>query len=407
MKVIVNGLAALKQKSGVGHYTAELLRCFRAQATGDQIDVFPSGWLRLASSVLVGTGQREARSAAANGEAPRPRLLSRLRSQAIQSLRTGFQTVRGWRFGDLCRREKYDLYHEPNFLPLPCETPTITTLHDLSVLLHPEWHPANRIALYEKQFSQLVKRCAHFIAVSDFTSREVLRTLGVPPERVTRIYNGIRPGLRPLPPSETACLLRRLGLPPQYLLCVGTLEPRKNLLMLLRAYCALPATLRERWPLLLVGGWGWNAKAVADYMDAVAQARGVRHLGYLPDEHLGAVYNGARALCYPSHYEGFGLPPLEMLACGGAVIGSTADALVETVGGQAHLVHPDDLDGWRDALTHVLVDDDWWHALRNGAATKARPFTWERCAAETLRLFHSLCDRAAKQKRVAGERRVA
>src|SRR5262249_2337622 len=97
------------------------------------------------------------------------------------------------------------------------------------------------------------------------------------------------------------------------------------------------------------------------------------------------------ALVYPSLYEGFGLPPMEMMACGGAVLASTADAVVETVGARAHLIDPHDVDGWRDALQRVVTDDDWWRALRQGVQALARPFTWDRCAAETLAVYRRLC----------------
>jgi alpha-1,3-rhamnosyl/mannosyltransferase len=115
------------------------------------------------------------------------------------------------------------------------------------------------------------------------------------------------------------------------------------------------------------------------------------------------VYNGARALVYPSLYEGFGLPPLEMMACGGAVLASTAGALVETVGSRAHLIPPGDEDGWRDGLRRVLEDDDWWRALRLGVTAVARPFTWDQCAADTLRVYRSLSGgtEAAPERRAA------
>jgi alpha-1,3-rhamnosyl/mannosyltransferase len=190
-----------------------------------------------------------------------------------------------------------------------------------------------------------------------------------------------------LPTAQVQAALRRLGLPERYLLHVGTIEPRKNLLLLLRAYCALPAALRERWPLLLVGGWGWDVGPVRDYWQAEARHRGVRHVGYVPDGDLAAIYNGARALLCASFYEGFGLPPVEMLACGGAVLCSTAAALVETAGPCAHLVDPRDADGWRAAMRRVVEDDDWWLSLRRGAVAAARAFTWERAATETWAVY--------------------
>jgi alpha-1,3-rhamnosyl/mannosyltransferase len=379
MRIILNRQVTLGQKTGIGHYTEQLFRCLRAQAGPDRIDGFPTGWVRRAYRLY-------ARARPTLGQPSGPPLSAGFRGRLRQF---GMQLI-GQQFRRRCARHGYDLYHEPNFIPLPCDRPTLATLHDLSVLLHPEWHPADRVAYYEKHFPRALNQCVHFLTVSDFVRREVMQKLHVPPHRVTRVYNGVRPEFRPLPAEEVGRTLHRLGLPPRYLLYVGTIEPRKNVLMLLRAYCALPDALRERWPLVLVGGWGWNAGAVAEYLDDTARPRGVIHVGYLADRHLPAVYNGARALLYPSHYEGFGLPPLEMMACGGAVLTSTAGALVETTAGRAYLIPPDDLDGWRAALARVVSDDDWWHSLRRDAEQVARPYTWERCAAETLRVYRAL-----------------
>jgi alpha-1,3-rhamnosyl/mannosyltransferase len=201
---------------------------------------------------------------------------------------------------------------------------------------------------------------------------------------------GVRPGLGPLPEATVGMELRRRGLPPRFLLYVGTIEPRKNITTLVRAYCSLPNRVRERFPLLLAGGWGWNAGAEAALLEGEARHHGVRRLGYVAEEDLPLLYNGARALVYPSFYEGFGLPPVEMLACGGAVLASTAGAVAETVGGQAHLIDPRDVCGWRAALLRVCIDDDWWHLLRIGAIEKARHFTWEQCARDTLRVYRAV-----------------
>jgi alpha-1,3-rhamnosyl/mannosyltransferase len=204
---------------------------------------------------------------------------------------------------------------------------------------------------------------------------------------VSRTYNGIRPNLQPLKIEQVRAGLRALGLPPRYLLFLGTLEPRKNVLMLLRAYCSLPGWLRERYPLVLVGGTGWNCLDIHEYVNREGKHKGVIHVGYLADEHLPTLYNGARALLFPSLYEGFGLPPLEMLACGGAVLASPAGAVAEVAGRKAHLLDPGDGDGWRQAIMRVTTDEDWWLELRRGAVESARPFTWERCAEETLAVY--------------------
>jgi glycosyltransferase involved in cell wall biosynthesis len=383
MRVVINRLAALGLKTGIGHYTSELLRCLSSQAQPGEIDTFPRGWVGQA---------REACALA------RPRLEGRastwaglLRRSAVSGLRQAGRAFLAAYFQAACFPQRYDLYHEPNFIPLPASIPTVATLADLSVLLHPEWHPADRVAHFERHFHGSLQRCVHFLAISEAGRQEIIQTLGIAPQRVTCTYMGIRPGLGPLPPARVAETLRHLSLPPRYLLYLGTIEPRKNLLLLLQAYCRLPASLRERWPLLLVGSWGWNTTDVAEYLHDEARHRGVIHLGYVAEQHLAAVYNGARALVYPSRYEGFGLPPLEMMACGGAVLASTAGALVETVGAHAHLVPPGDRDGWQHALQLVLTDDDWWRDLREGVEDVARPFTWDRCAADTLRVYRQLC----------------
>jgi alpha-1,3-rhamnosyl/mannosyltransferase len=386
MRVVYNRLSTLGQKTGVGHHTAELLRCLREQAGPDDlIDEYPG---RLPRRARGAWSQPPTGAAAPDGP------VAWLRRKALGGVRRARRVVREQRFRLLCRWRGYDVYHEPNFLALPSDCPTLVTLHDLSVLLYPEWHPVERRVEYHRGFPRAMRQATHFLTVSEFVRQEVIRTLNVPPERVTRVYNGVRRGLGPLPEAQVADTLRRLGLPSRYLLYLGTIEPRKNVLTLLKAYCALPARLRDRWPLLLVGNWGWHTEAVAAFYESEARHRGVIHFGYVADEDLAALYNGARALVFPSFYEGFGLPPVEMLACGGAVLASTAGALAETVGGQAHLVAPEDTDGWRDALAGVVADDDWWRQLRRGSTEAARPYTWERSAAETLAVYRAMAGAA-------------
>ncbi|HXG13417.1 MAG TPA: glycosyltransferase family 1 protein [Gemmataceae bacterium] len=402
MRVVINQIVALGPKTGIGHYTAELLRCLRRQAGADEIDAFPEGWVRR----LRETGSHirarlEPRSRGEPTNPPMPSAWDRLKGRALAWLRQYDQALAARLLKTACARRKYDLYHEPNLIPLPCDRPTVATLHDLSVLLHPEWHPADRVAHFEKHFHRGLRHCTHFLAISEFGRQEVIRTLHVPPERVTRTYMGVRPGLGRLPDDEVAAALRRLGLPARYLLYLGTIEPRKNVLRLLQAYCALPPALRERWPLLLVGRWGWGSREVAEYFQREARHRGVIQVGYVAEEHLPAIYNGARALVFPSFYEGFGLPPVEMMACGGAVLASTAGAVAEVVGGRAHLVEPEDTDGWRAALKRVVADDDWWQSLRRGVMEAARRFTWEACAADTLRVYRSLCGGATAHRPLA------
>jgi alpha-1,3-rhamnosyl/mannosyltransferase len=290
--------------------------------------------------------------------------------------------------------DQFDLYHEPNFIPVPTSLPIVATVHDLSVLLHPEWHPAERVRWYEEEFARSLEQVDHIITVSEFTRGQVLRVLGLAGDRVTSVANGQRPEFRPVGREAVAEVLRRRRLSDQYLLYVGTIEPRKNILRLMQAYISLPSRLRRGWPLILVGGWGWNINAERAFYEEIASHEGVRHLGYLPDEDLPALFNGARALLYPSLYEGFGLPPLEMMACGGAVLASDIPPHVEVAGGAAHLINPEDIEGWRDAMANVILDYDWHKNLCARGLTRAQEFSWSRCAAETTQVYRRVLEAA-------------
>jgi alpha-1,3-rhamnosyl/mannosyltransferase len=396
VRVIINRQVTAGRPTGVGLYTAGLVRALR-RLPGVEVERFPPRWLMNLAALARRARSLSASARPADGDSPAS---PSWRHRLMGVLRRGGEAMLLRRFRAACARRRPDLYHEPNFIPLPSDLPTVTTVHDLSPLLHPEWHPADRVALYERRFRDGLRQCAHVMADSDCVRQEIIQVLGLPPERVTRAHVGIRPQLRPLPEEEVRRRLRAMGLPPRYLLYLGTIEPRKNVLRLLRVYCSLPEAVRSRWPLLLVGGWGWNAGDVAEYLHGEARHRGVLHLGYVDDADLPTLYNGARALVFPSLYEGFGLPPVEMLACGGVVLASTAGAVAEMVRGQGHLIAAEDEDGWRAALLRVITDEEWFQSLRRGAVDAARPYTWENCARATLGVYRKVCGLADGQERL-------
>lgn len=397
MRILFNQMSTLERKTGVGHY-AHQLRHQLSQRPDCQLSVFPTdGWL---------TWNRRARRCLELLKSLPGRLRHRDRPRTVSDWLAGScarRRLRKWtwqsyrRWVDHLQRQAFfsdafDLYHEPNFIPVPSSLPTVVTVHDLSVLLHPEWHPAERVQWYKDQFSRTLSQASHIITVSEFTRQQVIRLLGIPDDCVTTVANGPRPEFRPLPAGAIAEVLRARGLPPQYLLYVGTIEPRKNILRLMQAYISLPAGLRRDWPLVLVGGWGWDVDAVRSFYEDVAVHQGVRHLGYMPDEDLPAIFNGARALVYPSHYEGFGLPPLEMMACGGAVLASRIPPHIEVTGGAAHLIAPEDTDGWHEAMEKVILDDAWHQELCTEAAARARLYSWARSARETAQVYRHVLE---------------
>jgi alpha-1,3-rhamnosyl/mannosyltransferase len=388
MRVVINATAAIGPRTGVGHYTVELIRALAA-THAVRITVYPHPILAKVR-VWLGGGPKPAEPTLAGAVPARRPLWKRA---ARVPFRWGWRAMIEQEARHAFHPRRVDLYHEPNFFPVRTRLPTVVTVHDLSAVLHPEWHPADRVALYQSEFLPRVKDFAHVLTVSDAAREEILRTFGLPPDRVTRAYNGVRAHLRPLSRQENEPVLGRLGLPPTYLLHVGTLEPRKNLLMLAKAYTALPAELRERCPLVLVGPWGWRFEELAAYYESEARHKNVIHVGYVPDADLPAVYTAARALVYPSRYEGFGMPAAEMLACGGAVIASSTPAVAEVLGPCGTLLDPADEGGWHDAMAKAIREPDWTALLARGAADRAARFTWAACARDTLTAYRAALGR--------------
>lgn len=376
MRVILNGVSTLKPKTGVGHTTVNLHR-----ALTDRADAADSFWLYPGRTISRLAGRLVGRSVGGTGGGGSA-LKDRLKEAAKSAYRAHLRSAARW--------GGFDLYHEPNFVPVRTHLPTVVTVHDLSVVLHPEWHPADRVRFHDAHFAAGLRQASRVVVVSESVRREMIDHLGFPAERVAAVLNGISDAFRPQPPEVVAAVRARLALPDRYFLAVGTIEPRKNLLTLLRAFCDLPAPLREACPLVLAGGWGWKSEPERAFFEAEARAKGVRYLGYVADADLPALYAGAAALVYPSHYEGFGLPPVEMLATGGGVIASTAAAVREVVGGHARLIDPHDLADWRDALRDVARDPAALDDTRRGGVAHARRFTWAAAADRTLAVYRSV-----------------
>ena len=293
------------------------------------------------------------------------------------------------------RRERFDLYHEPNFLAQRFAGPTVVTVHDLSWVRHPETHPGERVRAMDKTMPRVVREATLLIADSESTRRDVISHYSVAPDRVRTVLLGVTDEFMPMDSVRTRPTLERLGLEHgRYVLVVGTLEPRKNLVTAIAAYASLPAALQERYPLAIAGMRGWGDQRLSPQAAAlVAQGR-IRLVGFVSDEDLPATYAGAAVFVYPSLYEGFGLPPLEAMASGAPVIVSNRSSLPEVVGDAGIQVEALDAEALATRMRELLEDDASRTRLAQAGRERSRQFTWDRCIDQTLAVYGEAISRS-------------
>lgn len=297
-------------------------------------------------------------------------------------------------FSRVARRERFDVYHEPNYLALHFDGPTVITAHDISWIRYPETHPAERVRAMNRYFEPALRRATLLLTDSQFVGRELVEVFGVDPAIVRPVQLGAEGLFRPMTAEETQPVLQPLDLQHgRYLLSVGTLEPRKNMHTTIAAYGRLPEAVRAQHPLVIAGMKGWRTSALEQLLDPLVQSGQVRMLGYLTREDLATVTAGASTMVYPSIYEGFGLPPLEAMACGVPPITSDRSSLPEVVGDTGIMVDAHDIEGLTEAMQRMLDDTELRSRLSEAALRRARTFSWERCVAETVQVYRDAAAR--------------
>ena len=297
-----------------------------------------------------------------------------------------------------------EVFHASDQLPfVPPGAAVVLTIHDLTTRRFPEMHVAENAALHATKERFARTRADRIIAVSEATRRDIVSELGIPPERISVVYEAADARFRPHTPEETQTTLERYSLTHnRYILSVGTLEPRKNHVRLIEAY----AMLRARYtpaehlpPLIIAGGNGWKYDAILAAPEQTGVAGFVRFLGRVPDDDLPALIAGSRVFVYPSLYEGFGLPPLEALACGVPVVVSHAASLPEVVGDAGLYCDPYDAHDIARQIAALLEDNDLSLRLRCAGVERARQFSWERTARETLAVYAQARDERKARRR--------
>lgn len=291
------------------------------------------------------------------------------------------------------RRLGLDLLHSTDFIP-PLRLnsfKSIITVHDLAFLRWPHFL-TEESARYYGQVDQAVERADHIIAVSQSTRDDLIGMIGAPPEKITVVYEAADPVYRPIPREEALASYKdKHLLPEEFILFVSTIEPRKNITTLLRAYAILRDRYRVMTGLVLAGGVGWQSEQIFEEVEQLGLSEHVTFLGRVNNGDLLYLYNLARCLAHPALYEGFGLTPLEAMASGTPVVVANVSSMPEVVGDAGLLVDPNDAEELAVALQRLLTDDVLHAALRAKGLARASVFSWQRAAQETMAIYqHAL-----------------
>ncbi|MCC7372895.1 MAG: glycosyltransferase family 4 protein [Chloroflexi bacterium] len=303
----------------------------------------------------------------------------------------GLMTVGQAEIAWAARRHDLDLVHDPTGVsPLLLTTrQRVATIHDVIPLIYPAASTTLDRLIYHRWLPSVARRLDAILTVSECSRHDIVRLLRVDPARVHVTPNAVGPEFAPATPEQITTVTARQGITGPYLLYVGSVEARKNLTRLLHAFAALPEDARG-WQLVIVGASGWKSSPVYATVEQLRLGDRVRFLGFVPDADLPALYSGADLFVFPSLYEGFGLPVLEAMACGTAVITSSTSSLPEIAGDAARLCDPLDVPGLTTALRELLREPAHRQELAARGLARAAQFTWDRTAQATLDVYRGV-----------------
>lgn len=364
MKVLYDAAPLLMRSAGVKNYHYAVLQQLLATIPADQLKIYP---------YLNGIGK----NLNERSNYGRWHTLARLVGLVLSN---GYHVP-------LSRPQasKVDLFHITPHVYHPPNGPVLTSMiHDVTPLTHPECHQASTIHLFNQFVKQTIPKLAAVIVPSHAVKQDLVSQVGMHATTIEVIHHGVDQDFFDSSPEQQATARRAYDLPDEFVLFVGSMEPRKNLVRLAEAHGQLPESLQASFPLVVVGSPGWHNDEIREVL---RRSRHVRLVGYVSRTLLPSVYACATLFAFPTLYEGFGMPLLEAMAAATPVITSNVSAMPEVVGDCGVTVDPYDVQSLRDGMRQLLEDPNAAALTAARARVRARGFTWERTAAQTWAFF--------------------
>ncbi|WP_079913842.1 glycosyltransferase family 1 protein [Paenibacillus sp. 32352] len=306
---------------------------------------------------------------------------------------------------DMVSQDTADIFHGTNFTYTPVRKgKTIITIHDLAYMRYPDSTSERILNHHSKWVPESAKKCDHIIADSLQTKQDIIKLLDIPDDKIDVVHLAADEHFIPI--ADVKPVLNKYNLPERFILFVGTLEPRKNLLGLLKSYLILKQNYNYSEKLVIVGAKGWKYNPIFDWVQQNNLEEDITFTGFIDDADLPAIYSAATVFVLPSIYEGFGLPLLEAMQCGTPVIGSDISSIPEIIEESGFLIQPDDYPTWAETIHKMISNENLRKHYSQLALHQASKFTWEKTAIETKNIYYKVLNKGMRKEALTNENRT-
>ncbi|WP_343551226.1 glycosyltransferase family 1 protein [Pantoea sp.] len=384
MKVIISSDPIKFPLTGIGRYTYELIMAFQKLKSFEDVK-YLNGY-----TVVNDFNSNHGVASVNSSSSLKTRIVSQLKKSSVADV---YRVLSPYLKSRALSSYTDHIFHGTNFYVPKFKGKSISTFHDLSPFLMPHCIEPKRCDFLQRQLTETVKNATFFITDTHHTKNELIEHFGIDENRVKAVHLACDSSFQVRKEAQVLDALHKYGLSyNNFSLCVCTIEPRKNIDVLIDAYSRLPNVLRAKFPLVLVGHEGWCSEKTHVKIKRFESEGWLKYLSFVNHDDLPLIYSAARLFVFPSIYEGFGLPILEAMSSGVPVISSNASCLPEVAGEAALYFAPSDVEGLSSHLNEMLEDEETLDFYRQSGLKRVEQFSWHRCAMETLQVYKTLSE---------------